>query len=181
MKAPPGFAEYVAARGPALVRTAYLLTGDHHAAEDLVQTVLAKAVLRWRSIETSPDAYVRRALYHQNVSTWRRFRLGREETRAELPDRPGEHDDDAVERRMLLRDALARLSPRQRAVLVLRFYEDRTEVETAALLGIGVGTVKSQTRRALTRLRALAPELAELVAASSDPGGPGPDERKVEP
>ena len=170
MKAPPGFAEYVTARGPALVRTAYLLTGDHHAAEDLVQTVLAKAVLRWRSIEGSPDAYVRRALYHQNVSTWRRFRRGREEARAELPDRAGAHDADAVERRMLLRDALARLAPQQRAVLVLRFYEDRTEAETAALLGIGVGTVKSQTRRALTRLRTLAPELADLVtAAQEDP------------
>jgi len=166
MKAPPGFAEYVTARGPALVRTAYLLTGDHHAAEDLVQIVLAKAVLRWRSIEGSPDAYVRRALYHQNVSTWRRFRRSREEARAELPDGAAVYDADAVERRVLLRDALVRLAPQQRAVLVLRFYEDRTEAETAALLGIRVGTVKSQTRRALTRLRALAPELAELVTTA---------------
>jgi RNA polymerase sigma-70 factor (sigma-E family) len=166
MKAPPGFAEYVASRGPALVRTAYLLTGDHHAAEDLVQTVLAKAVLRWRSIDGDPDAYVRRALYHQQVSSWRRRARGRERLVAELPDRVARDDADAVERRVLLRDALARLTPRQRAVLVLRFYEDRTESETAALLQISVGTVKSQTRRALGRIRVLGPELADLVATS---------------
>jgi len=169
MKAPPGFSEYVAARGPALLRTAYLLTGDHHAAEDLVQSVLARAVVRWRGIEGSPDAYVRRALYHQHVSTWRRFRLRREEPWADPPDVvdvAAADGADTVERRLLLRDALARLAPQQRAVLVLRFYEDRTEAETAALLGISAGTVKSHTRRALTRLRELAPELAVLVTTS---------------
>jgi RNA polymerase sigma-70 factor (sigma-E family) len=165
MKPPPGFAEYVAARGPALVRTAYLLTGDHHAAEDLVQTVLAKSVVRWRSIEGSPDAYVRRALYHEHVSVWRRLRH-RTDPVPELPDRPGPDDGDVVERRLLLRAALARLAPQQRAVLVLRFYEDRSEAETAALLGIAPGTVKSHTRRALGRLRELAPELADLVTTS---------------
>jgi RNA polymerase sigma-70 factor (sigma-E family) len=165
MRSPPGFAEYVTARGPALVRTAYLLTGDHHAAEDLVQTVLAKAVLRWRHIEGGPDAYVRRALYHQHISDHRRLRL-RTDPRAEVPDRALPHDGDAVERRLLLRDALARLSAQQRAVLVLRFYEDRSEAEIAAQLGIAAGTVKSHTRRGLGRLRELAPELADLVTTT---------------
>jgi RNA polymerase sigma factor (sigma-70 family) len=85
---------------------------------------------------------------------------------AEPPDGAARDDADVVERRLLLRDALARLTPRQRAVLVLRFYEDRTESETAALLEISVGTVKSQTRRALNRIRVLGPELADLVATS---------------
>ena len=168
MKAPPGYAEFVATRGPALVRTAYLLTGDHHAAEDLVQTVLAKALPRWRGIAGSPEAYVRRALYHQHVSAWRRLRRRDERLLPQVPDRPGRHDPDAVERRLLVREALARLTPRQRAVLVLRFYEDRTEAETAALLRISVGTVKSQTRRALDRMRVLGPELADLVTTSEE-------------
>jgi RNA polymerase sigma-70 factor (sigma-E family) len=166
MQAPPGFAEYVAARGPGLVRTAYLLTGDHHAAEDLVQTVLAKAVLRWSSIHSNPDAYIHRALYHQQVSSWRRLRRRVEQPLAEPPDVAGRHDPDAVERRLVLRDALVRLAPQQRAVLVLRFYEDRSESETAALLGVSVGTVKSHVRRALQRLRAISPELVDLVTTS---------------
>ena len=175
MQAPEGFESFVALRGPTLVRAAYLLTGDHQLAEDLVQTALARAVLRWRSIQGNPEAYVRRVLFTQRISQARRRRVterlvgdpatGSVSTRAV----PGH--DEAAERRLLLRSALARLTPRQRAVLVLRYYEDRTEAETAALLGIGLGTVKSQTRRALRRLRELSPEVEEFAPAE-DQGGP---------
>ncbi len=157
------FDEYVAARYPALLRTAYLLTGNHHDAEDLVQTALVKAVGAWRRIEGSPDAYVRRILVNENVSRWRRHR-GREVVVAATPDRPIEPSDpdDAI----ALRAALAALAPRQRAVVVLRYYEDLTERETADVLGIAVGTVKSQARDALARLRE-----AGVGVTTSDPRG----------
>ncbi len=158
-----GFDEFVAARSSALSRTAYLLTGDHHLAQDLVQAALMQAVKHWRRIHTSPEAYVRRAMYHQNISWWRRRTL------TEIPLLA--HDGAAVsadtDLRLTLDQALARLTPKQRTVLVLRFYEDLTEVETAKALGISTGTVKSTTRQALGRLRVLAPELAELIGADA--------------
>lgn len=174
MQAPEGFEEFVALRGAALVRAAYLLTGDHQLAEDLVQTALARAVLRWSAIRGNPEAYVRRILFTQRVSLARRRRVG-ERLLADpgigpAAGRSAPALDEAAERRLLLLRALDRLTPRQRAVLVLRFYEDRTEAETAALLGIGLGTVKSQTRRALRRLRELSPEVAEFAPAD-DQGG----------
>jgi RNA polymerase sigma-70 factor (sigma-E family) len=145
------FDEYVAARYPALVRTAYLLTGNHHDAEDLVQTTLVKLVGRWRRIADQPDGYVRKAMVNEHVSRWRRHR-GREvvvERPPEVADGRGGDVDDALS----LQAALAGLAPRQRAVLVLRYFEDLTERETADLLGISVGTVKSQARDGLARLR----------------------------
>ena len=153
------FAEFVAARTPALARTAYLLTGDHHLAEDLVQTALFQAARHWERIEGHPEAYVRRILYTQNVSWWRRRRL-RETALEEYDAAAADADPDL---RLTLEEALRRLTPKQRTVLVLRFFEDLTEAQTATALGIGVGTVKSMTRQALHRLRVLAPELADLI------------------
>ena len=154
------FHAFVVARTPALSRTAYLLTGDAHLAEDLVQTALFKAARHWRRIQSSPEAYVRRILYTQNVSWWR-ARRHVQETPVQGYDAPaaaGDHD-----LRLTLEEALGRLTTRQRTVLVLRYFEDLTEVQTAEVLGIGAGTVKSIGRQALARLRTLAPELRDLV------------------
>lgn len=149
MSGPDSFEEYVAARRGALLRTAYLLTGQHQDAEDLVQVALLKAVPHWKRIADQPEPYVRTVLARESVSRWRRRRW-REVHTDHVPettvDGPG--DD-----RLALRQALARLAPRQRAVIVLRYYEDLTEAETARVLGISVGTVKSQARDALARLR----------------------------
>jgi len=159
-----GFEEYVAARRGALLRTAYLLTGQHDDAEDLVQVALVKAVPRWRRIADDPEPYVRRILLHENISRWR-ARRWREVSTDRLPERavPGATSEDAL----VLRDALQQLAPRQRAVIVLRYYEDLTERETAELLGVRVGTVKSQARDALARLRVLVPDLVEGLATVS--------------
>lgn len=160
-----GFADFVSARSAALSRTAYLLVGDHQRAEDLVQTALAEAVLRWpRLREGSPEAYVRRVLYTRAVSGWRRHR--RENLTAIPPERPAADPSDQVVVRIAVERALDRLTRRQRAVLVLRYFEDLSEAQTAEVLGCRLGTVKSATRDALARLRTLAPELASLV----DPG-----------
>ena len=151
---------FVSARYAALRRTAYVLTGDHHDAEDLVQTALMKAAGVWGRIAERPEPYVRKVMYHENVSRWRRRRVAEE--RLEGHDSAVEHGDSA-EDRLLLADALARLTPKQRTVLVLRYYEDLTEQQAAAAMGVRVGTVKSQTRHALMRLRQLAPELVERM------------------
>jgi RNA polymerase sigma-70 factor (sigma-E family) len=155
------FHEFVAARVATFSRTAYLLTGDFHLAEDLVQTALFKAAKAWGRIEGNPEAYVRRILYTQNVSWWRSRRHVAERSLEVYDDRPAAAEDHEL--RISLDQALARLTAKQRTVLVLRYYEDLTEVETARALGIGVGTVKSQTRQALARLRAVAPHLGELI------------------
>ncbi len=160
-----GFTDFVTARIGSLSHTAYLLTSNHHDAEDLVQTALFKAAKVWKRIEHRPEPYVRRIMYNENVSRWRRRRPA-EVLTGSLPDgrlhRPDDRAD--VESRVTLETALARLTPKQRTVLVLRFYEDLTEVQTAAALGVGLGTVKSQTKHALMRLRQLAPELAAFLA-----------------
>ncbi len=158
-----GFDEFVAARSAALSRTAYLLTGDHHLAQDLVQSALIQAVKHWRRIHTSPEAYVRRAMYHQNISWWRRRKI----TETPLLTHDGAAVSSDTDLRLTLDQALARLTPKQRTVLVLRFYEDLTEVETARALGLSTSTVKSTTRQSLARLRTLAPELAELIGADA--------------
>lgn len=165
------FHAFVTARTPALARTAYLLTGDHHRAEDLLQTALLQAARHWHRIEGHPEAYVRRILYHQNISWWRRRRFA-ERSLEPYDDRPTAPGHDPA-LRLTLADALGRLTVKQRTVLVLRFYEDLTEVQTAAALGISAGTVKSTTRQALARLRTLAPELAELVGADQPVATPG--------
>jgi RNA polymerase sigma-70 factor (sigma-E family) len=156
------FRAYMAARLPALKRTAWLLVGDVHLAEDLVQTALSKAAMRWERIVArgDPEPYVRRILYNEHVSWWRRRRLT-EVLDGTVAERPTQAVD--VPTRVTMWQALARLTPKQRAVLVLRYYEDLSESQVAQLLNVTVGTVRSQTRNALDRLRATAPELADLL------------------
>ena len=150
--------EFVSARGAALSRAAYLLTGDHQAAEDLVQETYVVLVRRWQKSGTvDPEAYVRRILYSRFVDGWRRRRL------VELPwgappETAGGDEAAATTDRLTLEAALAKLTRRQRAVLVLRFYEDLTEAQAAAVLGVTTNTVKSQSRVALQRLRRLVPD-----------------------
>lgn len=150
MSTPEGFAEFVLARQAALLRTAYLLTGHAHDAEDLVQTTLVKVVPQWRRIRDDPEAYVRRTMVNANVSRWRRRRW-REESTDALPEQLADAQDH--DELLAVRSALAGLAPRQRAVLVLRYYEGLSEAEIAATLGIAPGTVKSQARDGLARLR----------------------------
>lgn len=164
---PDDFDGFVRARTPALLRAAYLLTGDQYLAEDLVQIALVRTHRAWSRIrEQSPEAYTRKVMYHQHVSWWRQ-RRGRETLRADPQENPGPARDEAstVVIRLTMREALQRLPARQRAVLVLRYFEDHTEAETAELLGVAVGTVKSQAARALARLRAIAPELIDSTPA----------------
>lgn len=155
-----GLRGFVHARGAALSRTAFLLTGDRLAAEDLVQETYAETVRRWRSIDgDDPEPYVRRILYSRFVDGLRRRRLV-ESSASTLPE-PASADrlESAAVDRLSLADALGRLTAHQRAMLVLRFYDDLTEVQTAAALGVSQSTVKSQTRLALRRLRELAPDV----------------------
>lgn len=155
MSTAPSFEEFVAARGRALWRSAWLLTGDAHLAEDLVQTALVKVWRRWDSVSGAPgslDAYVRRALVTTYTDWWRR-RWTAEVPTGRLPDDTASGRDLTLERRDVLA-ALALLPRGQRAVIVLRFFDDLTEAQTAAALGISIGTVKSQAARALRTLRA---------------------------
>lgn len=159
------FTRFVADRTAALLRVAHVLTGDQHAAEDLVQTALAKAMLRWRHIEEHPEAYVRRVLYHEYISGWRWRRRRPETPMADLPERGAGDVTDAAHDRMVLRAALLRLPPRQRAVIALRYLDDLSERETAELLGCSTGTVASQASRALAKLRTLIPAYGTEVAS----------------
>jgi len=146
-----GFDEFVATRSPALLRTAYLLTGDHGLAEDLLQTALAKCWFAWGRIDGPPEPYVRRALATTYATWWRR-KWRAERPTGVLPERPAEPGH-ALEDRDALWRALGALPRRQRAVVVLRYYEDLSEAETASALGISTGTVKSQAAKALATLR----------------------------
>jgi RNA polymerase sigma-70 factor (sigma-E family) len=142
------FDAFVAASSRRLLATAYLLTGDHGRAEDLLQTALARTWLVWARVE-SPEPYVRRAMVNTYASWWRR-RWRDERPTDDLADRA--YVEESVDQHDLW-VALRRLPRGQRAVLVLRFYEDLTEVETAQVLGCSVGTVKSQSFKALAKLR----------------------------
>ncbi|WP_340537129.1 SigE family RNA polymerase sigma factor [Nocardioides sp. GXZ039] len=156
-----GFTQWARARQQTLLRTALLLTGERHRAEDLVQDALAAVAARWRRLhDGNPEAYARQVIVRGNISWWRKHR--REITVEDVAERPDAHGD-GTDRRLLLDHALASLTPRQRAVVVLRYYADLTERDTAETLGVSVGTVKSQTHLALRRLREAAPELAELI------------------
>ncbi|MHC0434324.1 SigE family RNA polymerase sigma factor [Streptomyces sp. O3] len=152
----PDFAEFAAVAWPRLVRTAQFLTGDFHEAEDLVQTTLAKVYHRWRKIPPDQiDLYMRRALINNNLSRHRRKRVIHLLTPL-LPDsarhaHPG-HADEVEQRTALLR-ALADLPARQRAVMVLRYWEDLNEQEIANVLNCSIGTVKTHARRGLRTLR----------------------------
>jgi RNA polymerase sigma-70 factor (sigma-E family) len=150
-----GFESFVRARSHRLARTAFLLTADRQLAEDLLQTTLAKVADRWEQIagRGDPTPYLRKVMLHTAIS-WRRRRWSGEVPTATLPDAPSS-DQGAALGDERLRAALAQVPPRQRAALVLRFYEDLSEADTAAALGCSVGTVKSQTAKALARLRSL--------------------------
>jgi RNA polymerase sigma-70 factor (sigma-E family) len=148
MTAYADFEEFVVARRDALLRTAYLLTGNHHDAEDLVQSALIKVVPKWARIKDGPERYVRQVLARESVNRWR-GRRWREVSTDVVPEATYHHNAD----RIALLEDLRALSPRQRAVLVLRYFDDLTEADTAAALGISVGTVKSHARDALARLR----------------------------
>jgi RNA polymerase sigma-70 factor (sigma-E family) len=153
------FDAFVAARGRALWRSAWLLTGDHQLAEDLVQTALAKAWPKWRGIvhEGRFEAYVRRTLFTTYVAWWRR-RWNGEHPTAAPPERAARAGDPELGQDLLA--ALAGLPRMQRAVVVCRWFEDLSEAETAERLGIAVGTVKSHGSRALASLRT-SPRLKE--------------------
>jgi RNA polymerase sigma-70 factor (sigma-E family) len=146
------FDDFVASRSQALLRTAYLLTGDHSLAEDLLQTALAKSWFAWGRIAGPPEPYVRRVIATTYATWWRR-RWRSEYPSAELPERSTPAGIDPVDDRDLLWRALGTLPRRQRAVVVLRYYEDMSEAETAAALGVSRGTVKSQASKALAALR----------------------------
>jgi RNA polymerase sigma-70 factor (sigma-E family) len=154
------FVEYVEARQQALVRFAYLLCSNHHTAEDLVQTALAKTYLTWDRLRDrgAIDAYVRRIIVNENTSMWRRAWKRNERSTDELPD-AGTHDPDAESRDAMWRVVQA-LPAKQRAAVVLRYYEDLSEADTAQILGCSLGNVKSQTSRAIASMRA---------AVASDP------------
>ncbi|KUN19283.1 RNA polymerase subunit sigma [Streptomyces antibioticus] len=176
-EAQDSFREFVEHRSSALLKTAVLLSGgDRHAGEDLLQNALIKAAGRWHRID-EPEAYVRQILYRQQISRWRLKWPRRELSVAEPPeDRTGGDDSSAAEVRLVMRGALARLTARQRTVLVLRYFEDLPEADVARILGCSVGTVRSTTHRSLARLRVLAPELAAL----NTPSRPSRDYAPVE-
>jgi RNA polymerase sigma-70 factor (sigma-E family) len=152
------FDSFARARTPALVRFATALCGDPHLAADLVQDALEKTGMAWGRVrrQDDPEGYVRRAIVHRHTSVWRKLR--RERLSAALPERAA---NAATTHDAVLWAQLAALPPRQRAVLVLRFYEDLTEAQTAAVLGVAVGTVKSQTSKALATLRGRASSATE--------------------
>jgi RNA polymerase sigma-70 factor (sigma-E family) len=157
------FRAFVEENGATLLHAARLLTGDHHRGEDLVQTALTKVYLKWGRID-APLPYARRALVNAHIDQTRRKWWGERPT-DELPE-PGDASSDVVasDQRDQLRRLLAGLSPRERAVVVMRYYCDLSEEETARTLGVPVGTVKSSCSRALARLR---------VEATSAAGGAG--------
>ncbi|MER5332891.1 SigE family RNA polymerase sigma factor [Micromonospora sp. NPDC002717] len=153
------FDDFVRTRSVALLRVAYLLTGDRHAAEDLLQEVLEQVYVRWRRVQASPEAYARRALVNRSINRWR-WRARRPEQA--LGDNDGvarDHADDIALRQAVVA-ALRTLPPRQRAAVVLRYLEDLSVADVAATLRCSEGAVKSHASRGLARLR-------EALAGSS--------------
>lgn len=154
------FDAFVRERLPVLLRFGRVLTGSDEAAADLVQDALERTIMHWARVESrdDPEGYVRRVMVNRNISIWRRLR--RERITDTMPDdgyvdRPRDSE---------LWEALLTLPPRQRAVIALRYYEDKTEAEVAAILGCSVGTVKSQASKAIAKLRALVPTFADMSA-----------------
>lgn len=160
------FEEFVAARRPLLLRAAWLITRDHDLAEDLLQEALIKLARAWPRVHTDPIPYVRTTLYRDAVSWWRRKAV-RSWTRAvtsSTTDVITTSDcADEVAVRVTFTQALGKLTVGQRAVLVLRYLEDLPVQETARVLGVSEGTVKSQTNAAIRRLRQVAPELGAVI------------------
>lgn len=138
------FDQFVVAVSPRLLRSAFLLTHDWGGAEDLLQTALVKAWFAWGRVRGNPEPYVRKIMYHTYVSWWRRRSFGEQPT-AVTPDTPVTDDAASqVDERDEVWRALGRLPRRQRAVLVLRYFEDLSEAQVAELLGISVGTLKGR-------------------------------------
>ncbi|WP_245765146.1 SigE family RNA polymerase sigma factor [Nonomuraea jiangxiensis] len=156
---------YVEARSPRLLRTAYLLCRDWAQAEDLLQTTLVRVWRAWGRVGEHPDAYVSRVLVNTHLS-WR-SRFWRRELPTEAPPETVAPDDEIgmTDERAVLWAALGRLPPRQRAVLVLRFFEDLPESSVAEILNCSIGTVKSQSSKALAKLR-IDPEIMPPTVAS---------------
>ena len=156
------FCDWAASRQDRLLRAAYLMTGDRQLAEDIVQEAFIKVAMKWKKIgHENPDGYVRRILYHDSVSWWRRRR---EVPVERMADSAVPADPDAVDRVLAVRTALAALTAKQRAVVVLRYFEDLSEREVADVFNVSVGTIKSQTSAALARLRRTAPQLREFAS-----------------
>ncbi|MET9903813.1 SigE family RNA polymerase sigma factor [Streptomyces sp. NPDC006446] len=172
------FREFVAARSRSLLHTAYLLTGDWEQGRDLLQTALASTARRWSQLRDrqQPEIYVRRAIYNAQVDRFRLLSWGRETVTDTLPDQPSAQVADwadTVVQRQDIMAALRRLPKRQRAVIVLRYFEDRPDTEIAAILGVAQGTVRSQTHKALASLRTTLAEAGPSAAASSTASGRG--------
>jgi RNA polymerase sigma-70 factor (sigma-E family) len=151
------FREFVATSGSRLLRTAYLLTGDRGHAEDLVQLALERTASRWSGLAGSPEAFARAVLLHAATDRWRRRRARVQEVFDEVHEPRVTDGTDQLLLRRALFAALRQLPPQQRAVLVLRYFVDLSEKETARELDVSVGTVKSTASRALERLRTLVP------------------------
>lgn len=168
MTGPAGFAEFVQARYPALVRHGALLTGDHGHGEDLAQEALVKTYRAWRRLhpDGDPDAYTRRVMVH---AAWRagRRRWHREIPAGELPERPAADPFEPRDTARLVLDALRSLPAQQRVVLVLRYWAGLSEAEIAAMLGCPAGTVKSRAGRAIAALRRMDGPLAEAFETVS--------------
>lgn len=147
----PAYSEFVLARQGKLRRAAYLMCGDAAQAEDLVQEALIALAEKWESVQ-HPDAFVRKVIYRQRVSWWRR---SRHELATELlPDRGVDDGATTRARDDEVHEVLRTLPPRQRAALVLRYFEDLTEAQTAEVMGVATGTVKSLSHQAVARMRA---------------------------
>lgn len=166
----PAYSEFVLARQGRLRRAAYLMCGDVSQAEDLLQEALIVLAEKWESVE-HPDAFVRRVIYRQRVSWWRRTR--REVITERLPDAGQDDGSEERARDAEVREVLRSLPQRQRAALVLRYFEDLTETQTAEVMGIAPGTVKSLSHQGMTRMRA---EFAARRGASEQQN----DEQKKE-
>jgi RNA polymerase sigma-70 factor (sigma-E family) len=164
---------FLAERGDHLLRTAVLLAGTREAGEDLLQTALERLFKRWATIEGDPEGYLRRTLYHLAADRWRQQAAGRRQLRllragasTVVPDPMA-----AVDVRDSLVRLLVQLPPRQRAVIVARYWEQLSEAESAEILGCSIGTVKSATARGLSRLRELS---GSSGRAQEDTTGPEP-------
>ncbi|WP_116948711.1 SigE family RNA polymerase sigma factor [Jiangella endophytica] len=165
-----GFDDFVAGWSSRLLRSAYLLTGDRGLAEDLLQDMYERLYVAWPRV-TDPVAYAHRALTRHAMNRWRmRSRRPAEAALGTEHDRP-DHRADAVEalhERAVVVSALRTLPARQRAVVVLRYFADLSEADTAVAMGCSVGTVKSQTARALARLRTVLPVIDDTRVISED-------------
>ncbi|WP_433473852.1 SigE family RNA polymerase sigma factor [Spirillospora sp. CA-142024] len=163
VKEPDGFQEFAVVRGPGLFRTAWLLCGDWHLAEDLVQTTLGKLYASWRKVQRadSPEAYARTVLTRTYLSHMRK-RSSREAPRERLPDAAGPEVDHAL--RVTLLTALASLQPQDRAVLILRYWDDQSVADVAKAMRLSSGAVRNRSMRAMDRLREVLGDELVLLA-----------------